>query len=119
MKSSKYRGVTKRKDRYIARIYFANDTEYIGSYNTELEAAIEYDKKAVYIKQEEATTNFPIDNYNEKFCIETQALLKKYNATTRQEAHEKQLIEIRNLANLQELTIKNNINLYLLNEYLH
>ena len=62
-KTSKFIGVSLKKGRarnkWRATIFFRNKQKYLGCYETEKEAAIAYDKKAVELFGENAKTNFP------------------------------------------------------------
>jgi len=59
--SSLFRGVSwdKVKQRWRAKIKVAGKTQYLGTFESELEAARRYDKKAIEIHGINATVNFP------------------------------------------------------------
>lgn len=67
--SSAYRGVSRHaKGRWEARIGLSpvdgkRRYRYLGLYDTEVEAAVAYDRAAVEIKGLSATLNFPMSNY--------------------------------------------------------
>ena len=63
--SSTFKGVFYRKNRshWFALVCVSGQKIYLGSFKTELEAAIEYDKAIIYYHGEFAKTNFPIENY--------------------------------------------------------
>lgn len=64
IKYSKYKGVTKspNRKRWISRIQFNKKRITIGTYNTEKEAAVAYDKKALELFGEFAYLNFNGDS---------------------------------------------------------
>lgn len=60
-RSSIYKGVSwhKRKSKWISTCAVNNKNKFLGYFNTELDAAIAYDKKAKELHGEFAKTNFP------------------------------------------------------------
>jgi len=81
----KYRGVGKGKTtkRYNASVCFHSNVFRLGSFNTEEEAAIAYDLKAIECFGIAAMTNFPIENYTipEK-CLSDSLPIKKREVNT-------------------------------------
>ena len=63
--SSKYKGVdwSKRNKKYRVQIRVNKEKKYIGLYDTELEASIEYDKAAILYYGVYAKLNHSIENY--------------------------------------------------------
>lgn len=55
---SQFKGVSRRGDKYEARIRHNGACIYIGSFDSEIEAALAYDKKACAMHGEFAATNF-------------------------------------------------------------
>lgn len=55
--SSKYKGVTKRKNGWEANIAFNNKRKYLGNFKTEIEAAIAYNNAAIQFHKEFANIN--------------------------------------------------------------
>ena len=62
---SEYRGVTKdvRTGKYRAEIYSGGGSLSVGTYATEIEAAEAYDRAAITLRGEAATTNFSAKKY--------------------------------------------------------
>jgi len=58
--SSGYKGVGVVNGRYKARIGANNKLHYMGTFNTAIEAAKAYDKKALEVHGEYANLNFPV-----------------------------------------------------------
>ncbi|BBG96770.1 Integrase-type DNA-binding superfamily protein [Prunus dulcis] len=73
---SKYRGVARHhhNGRWEARIgrVFGNKYLYLGTYNTQEEAAAAYDMAAIEYRGANAVTNFDINNYIDKFKKESE-----------------------------------------------
>lgn len=66
-KTSKFRGVTHKKYKdgssfWVAKTKFLNESIYLGTFHTELEAAKAYDAYAIVTWGEFATLNFPEDH---------------------------------------------------------
>jgi hypothetical protein len=61
--SSKYYGVNFNQNKWIAAIHVNGKTTHIGSYNTEKEAAIAYDKEELIEHPNDLKLNFPRKNY--------------------------------------------------------
>ena len=63
--SSIYKGVfyDKKKGKWRALIQINKKSKHIGYYDSELEASIEYDKKAIMYHKEYANLNHPIESY--------------------------------------------------------
>lgn len=63
-KTSGYIGVSfkKRDNIWVAQIQFRNKKIWIGQYDSEIEAALAYDKKAIDLYGDTAKTNFPLGN---------------------------------------------------------
>lgn len=63
-KTSSYIGVSfkQRDDIWVAQIQFRNKKIWIGQYDSEIEAALAYDKKAIELYGDTAKTNFPLGN---------------------------------------------------------
>ena len=59
--TSKYLGVywDRARSKWVARLYYDGKTRYIGSYNSEIEAAIAYDETTQKIYGDSACKNFP------------------------------------------------------------
>lgn len=57
-KSSRYRGVIKVRNKYIARIWHNKAHMHLGSFDTQVQAALRYDQEAELLKGEKARTNF-------------------------------------------------------------
>jgi len=66
-KKSQYRGVTwyYPYNKWVVHVFYKNKRYYVGYFEDELEAAKEYDKKAIEIKGKSARLNF---NDSWKFC---------------------------------------------------
>ncbi|KAK9819767.1 hypothetical protein WJX72_002140 [[Myrmecia] bisecta] len=62
-KTSKYRGVCKSKDKWIAQIKCGPNHLYLGCFDTEEAAARAYDRQAISHRGERASTNYPIAEY--------------------------------------------------------
>jgi hypothetical protein len=61
--TSIYKGVQKRRNKWIARIGINRGRLFLGYFNTEEEAAKAYDKKALELYGDKAYTNFDRSNY--------------------------------------------------------
>jgi len=57
-KTSKYKGIHKKGKRWSARIKIGKSYKHLGYYNTDIEAALAYDKAATKYFKEFAKTNF-------------------------------------------------------------
>lgn len=75
---TKYRGVTfdKRRQKYSVFITHDNSKKYLGSFNTEIEAAEYYDMYIIHNKMDEINLNFP-NNKNEYLTREFKINVKK------------------------------------------
>jgi len=82
--TSIYKGVSydKRCHKWLARIYFAKEYYYLGSFATEVEAARAYDYKAVELFGEFARLNFP-EEWPAERRAEVHAQWQKENRKTR------------------------------------
>ena len=60
---SRYKGVTKERNKYRAVITFNRKTIFLGHYETELQASQAYDLKALELLGQFAKTNHPITTY--------------------------------------------------------
>lgn len=58
-KTSKYRGVTFCKNKWVARIFINNKIQHIGGFRNEKDAAIAYDVKSFSFYNDEKRLNFP------------------------------------------------------------
>ena len=65
---SSYKGVSKHASKWRYCIQF-NKINYQKGFNTELESAIEYDKKLIELRGTKAKTNFPIENYTNQLAL--------------------------------------------------
>eukprot|EP00741_Cyanophora_paradoxa_P015282 tig00000194_g14751.t1 len=65
LRTSKYRGVSKSVSdkKWRAQLTMGGKTHYLGTFNTEDEAARAYDEKVVQMRGKKAKTNFNIQNY--------------------------------------------------------
>jgi hypothetical protein len=59
--ASKYKGVRARGDKFLSEIWHEKNTIHIGVFECEVEAARAYDSRAIELKGEKATPNFPSD----------------------------------------------------------
>lgn len=57
--TAKYKGVRREWLKFSSRIHFNGKTKYIGSFKTEIEAAVAYDNEAKILFGEFAFLNFP------------------------------------------------------------
>lgn len=58
-KNKEYKGVFTKRNKFEAKLHINNRTEYIGSFNTKLEAAEEYDKYVINNGYNKTYLNFP------------------------------------------------------------
>ena len=79
-RKSKYRGVSMNGAQWQVIIMINKKKRYIGSYKSEDEAALVYDKIAIKLKGEKAKTNFPYSNQEMKEIVEAEIFFaaKKY-----------------------------------------
>ena len=59
-RKSKFRGISKSGDKFMASIYDNKKTHYLGTYEDEASAAAAYDKAVIKFKKPKYRLNFPI-----------------------------------------------------------